>query len=361
MLFQIQPSGQVRKMQHSSFPQCALFEQQIIPSPPPDNNDPSKATLQIRYHPPPPADLNLTGGAPAEVVAAANASIDNDMLRIPLQPDVDGLERVDVSLHNSGAAAYRMGERCDKWFTERFGFPVMLVYLGDGRRKVLGTAILPAEFRSEAGGGEKVGEGGGGGWLLSLVGYVAPGVAQGGEEEKDKEKEKEKHWITFADVAPLLVTSESSLREVQTRLPAETPVGMYKFRPNIVVDGEGEEAWAEDFWGELTVTPRKFSGEEEEEEEGGKWRLLLTSNCARCTSLNVDYATGKQAAGELGTVLKKLMSDRRVDPGVKWSPVFGRYAFPGDIGDEAWVSVRVGDEVEVSNRIAERTVWDWPM
>ena len=44
-------------------------------------------------------------------------------------------------------------------------------------------------------------------------------------------------------------------------------------------------------------------------------RFALTNNCARCTSINVDFDTGVAAQGEKGTVLKKLMPDRRVDPG----------------------------------------------
>jgi len=49
-----------------------------------------------------------------------------------------------------------------------------------------------------------------------------------------------------------------------------------KFRPNMVVASEnGEEVaqWEEDFWGELLV--------------GHDKRIILTENCARCTSINV--------------------------------------------------------------------------
>ncbi|KAH7635516.1 hypothetical protein B0T09DRAFT_405546 [Sordaria sp. MPI-SDFR-AT-0083] len=116
--------------------------------------------------------------------------------------------------------------------------------------------------------------------------------------------------------------------------------------------------------------------------------VVQLSNCARCTSLNVDYDTGKPAKREMGSVLKKLMKDRRVDPGMKWSPVFGRYAFVGESvsvsvsegevwkqegeegqeGAEAWrrekeeqeMWISVGDEVQVTRRNEERTVMDWP-
>ncbi|KAK5275048.1 hypothetical protein LTR40_013745, partial [Exophiala xenobiotica] len=79
-------------------------------------------------------------------------------------------------------------------------------------------------------------------------------------------------------------------------------------------------------------------------------------NCARCNSLNVDYATGKVAEGESGKILKKLQSDRRVDLGAKWSPVFGRYGFLARVpeGKSAAV-IKVGDEVKILKRNRERT------
>jgi hypothetical protein len=47
-----------------------------------------------------------------------------------------------------------------------------------------------------------------------------------------------------------------------------------------------------------------------------------------------------------------MMRDRRVDVGNKWSPIFGRYGFPTQAGE-----VRVGDEVVISRRNWEHTVW----
>ena len=108
-----------------------------------------------------------------------------------------------------------------------------------------------------------------------------------------------------------------------------------KFRPNIVVDGEGP--WDEDFWAELSL-PR-FGG-----------KIVLTSNCARCTSINVDLETGRMGEGESGQLLKKLMKDRRIDPGNKWTPIFGRYGFPSKGGE-----IIVGDEVAVTKRNEKHT------
>jgi len=122
-----------------------------------------------------------------------------------------------------------------------------------------------------------------------------------------------------------------------------------KFRPNIVVSG-AETAFEEDFWGELTIG-----------EQGIK--MVLTSNCVRCRSLNIDYATGSYGTGESGKVLQKLMADRRVDKGAKYNPAFGRYGFLvcNRAEEKApTANIRIGDRVEVSKILSERSTFYWP-
>jgi len=75
-------------------------------------------------------------------------------------------------------------------------------------------------------------------------------------------------------------------------------------------------------------------------------------------SINIDYATGAPGSGELGSMLKKLNSNRRVDQGTKWSPVFGRYSFLAADSNGHYISV--GDDVTVSKRLEETTKFDWP-
>jgi uncharacterized protein YcbX len=145
------------------------------------------------------------------------------------------------------------------------------------------------------------------------------------------------------------------LATVSKRLPDREEADVTKFRPNIVVEYTEEEkaditgslAWDEDYWRELNVSAG-----------GGLVTLILTQNCARCVSLNIDYATGRPGTGESGSVLKKLMKDRRVDPATKYSPVFGRYGFVKEEGIGA--TLAVGDEVVISERNPERTVLEWP-
>ncbi|KXX82684.1 Molybdenum cofactor sulfurase [Madurella mycetomatis] len=316
MLYEVRPTGELKKMQLDSHPKCALFEQRIVPG-----SVEGQSMVVVRYH----GDM---AGIPDD---------SEEDLNVPLEPDVASLEKINVDLHGSPAAAYRMGESYDAWLSQRFGCSAMLVYIGDGKRAVLGKSLLPRNGLEEQ---QQTG------WMSSLSSYIA-----GPQQPPANDSAP---WLTFTDVAPLLVTSEPSLQDVCGRLPDSQPVGMYKFRPNIVVDGEGEAAWAEDFWAELSIHSNQDGTGNQ------KHTLLLTGNCVRCTSLNVDYQTGKPATGELGTVLKKLMKDRRVDQGMKWSPVFGRYAFPeGCHGGEGF-TLSVGDVVEVTRRNAERSVWDWP-
>ena len=185
--------------------------------------------------------------------------------------------------------------------------------------------------------------------------------------------------ITFADMAPYLVVTEESLHDVSARLGEGVEMDVTKFRPNIVLSGSGEP-WEEDFWGGLTIIAKDVNGEVSDDDADKNedvqcnhriMELVLTSNCARCRSINVDYETGKQGTGETGSVLRKLMGDRRVDKGMKYNPIFGRYAFLVPPPTSTWTTygqprleraarrrskISVGDEVFVSKRNESRTI-----
>jgi len=146
-----------------------------------------------------------------------------------------------------------------------------------------------------------------------------------------------------------LVVSTTSLDQVSSMLPEHQQMDITKFRPNIIVSGS-PTPYDEDFWGELSIgNPQLFP------EEKAAASILLTQNCARCQSINVNYETGKTGEDERGKVLKKLMKDRRVDSGTKYSPVFGRYGFasPESVGR----TVRIGDKVEIIKRNVQRTTF----
>jgi len=243
-----------------------------------------------------------------------------DTLEIPLEPEnLDKLQKVDVNMHFSPTQGFDMGEKYSKWFSERFGFKVILAYWGNNPRLVLGN--LPN--RPNQGPRPKN--------VITKVMASIPVIGPMLEEEDEV--------IAFNDCAPYLVATEPSLADVSKRLPEGVDADITKFRANILLK-TSDPAWAEDFWGELTFG-----------DEGAK--ILLTGNCGRCKSLNVDYNTGESGTGRDGEMLKLLQKDRRVDQGVKYSPIFGRYGFASK-GSEGMV-LRVGDEVRLSKKNEERT------
>ena len=256
------------------------------------------------------------------------------VLEVPLLPEWKALAMVDVSMHSSPTKGYDMGGAYNEWFSKCFGYGVVLAYIGGSRREILGN--MPPGAAAAAAAQQQNG-GGGGGWLGSMRAMVGLDDGVVGVEE----------GIAFSDCAPYLFVSEKSWMNADARLPEGETMDITKFRPNVVVSGDELEEFEEDYWAELAVGGG----------EGGV-RVVLTQNCARCNSLNVDYRTGKVGKGEAGSILRKLQSDRRVDLGAKYSPIFGRYGFLDKMPTGTKLSV--GDEVRVVRRNGERTRFVWP-
>lgn len=250
-------------------------------------------------------------------------------MEIDLEPEVAHLEEMDVRLHESPTKGYKMPETVNAWFSECLGYDVILVYLGPNHRPVLGNLSPSA---AQNGGAANTS------WLSTITGSVPSLISS---------KDSKEEGISFADVAAYLVVTEESLRDVDSRLQDGTKMDVTKFRPNIVLSGAGE-AYEEDYWGCITINPNSTKGNSNVTE------IVLTHNCGRCVSINVDYSTGKPGTGE-ANVLKKLMKDRRVDKGNKYSPIFGRYGFLK--GSAAGQVISVGDEVTVSKTNKERTTF----
>jgi uncharacterized protein YcbX len=327
--------GTLTKMQLAAYPQCSLFEQTFVSGSGGEASAEGAEFVRVRYV------------TPEEPLVEARPEHDQ-ALDVPLRLDPSTLERAELNLHQSMVRAYRVGPAYDAWFSACFGFPTTLLYIGDERRPVLGTfsarntRLAAQKSQSQA---QTTG------WLASLSSYMAGGNKDDGRGKENDQDEPD--WLTFSDVAPFLVATEASLRNVSQRLTDGKPMDMYKFRPNIVIDGD--EAWDEDYWGELALL-----GEHDGDAEPIPI-LSFSKMCIRCASLNVDYDTGRMGQGDRGAVLKKLMADRRVDEGFRWSPVFGHYAFLSDGLATAGVDLAVGDDVGITNRTAERPSFDWPI
>ena len=304
MLSKVLPEGSQpprRRMTVTNTPAVALYHQRIDF---PADGDGAKATLIVTYHP--------------------SDSAESREISMPLMPNVSGLEILDTALHASPAKAYNMGSQYNSWFSSCFGYEVVLAYLGPHRRPVRGNLSpgVADEQRSSKS------------WLSGLMGIVPALGTENTREEKG---------LTFADVAPYLVVTEESLKDVTARLSDGRKMDMRKFRPNIVVSG-ATAAYDEDYWGGLEIAKRDAQCESPAVE------LILTHNCTRCVSLNIDFSTGKAT----DNVLKKLMKDRRVDKVIKYSPVFGRYAFLKAEGLPG-CTIAVGDSVTICKRNKERT------
>ncbi len=129
------------------------------------------------------------------------------------------------------------------------------------------------------------------------------------------------HRFGFADSFPFLVTSLSSLDELNRQIQernAERPVVMKRFRPSIVVDGL--EAYDEDHLIGMRVGPLTFA---------------FTKACARCQIPNVDPETAV-----VGMEPTLTLARHRLFP---QGMLFGVYAV---MSGAARAQLRVGDVVE---------------
>ena len=135
----------------------------------------------------------------------------------------------------------------------------------------------------------------------------------------------------FADAAPVLVATTSSLAWLQER--ASDLFGMERFRPNLVV--ENDEPWVEDTWGEFRI---------------GQAALKLGAPWPRCAIPQIDQDTAGRHK-EPAKVLRKhrwCVSAPSVDEGLR-SLLEGNALFGigCSIGPEGSM-IEVGDQVEVT-------------
>ncbi|EPE34935.1 MOSC N-terminal [Glarea lozoyensis ATCC 20868] len=250
-----------------------------------------------------------------------------EVLELDLHPNTKGLETVDVNMHRSPTTGYNMGSKANEWFSSRFGFDVVLAFWGDNPRLALGNipgkpygySPKPKSSLSQA-----ISQ-------IPLVGSLMQ------DEENDK--------IAFNDCAPYLVINQSSVDEVSSRLSEDTSMDLTKFRSNIVLSSPSLREWEEDYWASIEFPTLDA-------------RIILTGNCGRCASLNVDYNMGQPGKGKEGEILKLMQKDRRVDEGMKYSPIFGRYGFVSK-GGEGKV-VKVGDVCRIGERNESGTTFYWP-
>lgn len=125
--------------------------------------------------------------------------------------------------------------------------------------------------------------------------------------------------VSFADGFPLLLISQASLDDLNSRLTH--PITMQHFRPNIVVSGC--EPFAEDGWQHIKIGGLNFS---------------VVKSCSRCVIPSINPLTAEKNS----EVLKVLASYRRRKEGGKTAIYFGQNMLSATAG-----MITLGDKVEL--------------
>ncbi|GAA2475451.1 MOSC domain-containing protein [Streptomyces longisporus] len=126
--------------------------------------------------------------------------------------------------------------------------------------------------------------------------------------------------VSFADGYPLLLTTVASLEALNSLIaqgarPAEGPLPMNRFRPNVVVAGTA--AWAEDDWSRIAI---------------GEVTFRVAKICGRCVVTTTDQNSAVRGKEPLAT----LGRHRRID---------GKLAFGQNLVPLSPGTIRVGDPV----------------
>lgn len=199
-----------------------------------------------------------------------------DPLRVPQSPDPDAPTKPVTVWKSEGLQAEDCGGEAAEWLSRALGTSCRLVRIG------------PAFHRP-----------------------VTKAAARAGE------------LVSFADAAPLLLTTTASLDDLNARLleSGAEPVPMNRFRPNLVVSGSA--AFEEDRWQHIRIGTVVF-------------RSL--GPCARCVVTATDQLTGERGIEPLAT-----LSSYRRDPREPTHVNFGQ-----NLVNETKAGVLcVGDPVEI--------------
>ncbi len=152
---------------------------------------------------------------------------------------------------------------------------------------------------------------------------------------------KDRYWkpgasnqVGFADGNALLLASEASLAQLNGELDEAVP--MNRFRPNIVVDGDGLMPYDEDYWTQVQV---------------GSLTAFVVKGCHRCSIPDTDQdtaAVGKAVRVALKT-RKGVNAHDGSNTGVFFAQNLNHVFAPG-------VVVELGDAVQVITRSQEPNV-----
>ena len=138
--------------------------------------------------------------------------------------------------------------------------------------------------------------------------------------------------VSLADEAPFLLTSRSSLADLNKRLGerGKQQVDMRRFRPNIVIDGL--QPWEEDSLKRIRIGPVEFH---------------VWQRCGRCTMTTID----RDSLERCGEPLSTLSTFRERENGQR---NFGMHLIPDKPWELTEERISVGDEVEILEYDEER-------
>lgn len=149
-----------------------------------------------------------------------------DILTIPTKPTYFTKE-IEVEVWDTASLAQVMAPPINQWFQNQLNLDCQLVYMPD-------TA----------------------------------------ERRMKKEYNTARDLFSFADGAPILITGQAGLADLNNRL--DNPVSMNRFRPNLVFSGG--TPFVEDEWKEVKIGLHFFK---------------ITHRCVRCNVLNINQETAE--------------------------------------------------------------------
>jgi uncharacterized protein YcbX len=197
-------------------------------------------------------------------------------LNIPFQPETFDL--LTVTVWDDEIEAVIVNELSNQWLSEALGFTARLVYLPDTSPRLADRDYAPLDVN-----------------------------------------------VSFADGFPFLLIGQSSLDDLNTRLPES--VSMLRFRPNLVF--EGGSPYDEDQWYEFTIGDVTFFG---------------VKPCARCVLTTIDPEKGEVTGKE---PLRTLSTYRKRNNKI----FFGQNVLTNQTG-----IIKVGDEMSIKSRKLRQTM-----
>jgi uncharacterized protein YcbX len=213
---------------------------------------------------------------------------------VPLQLERDDDRLVTATVHDKPIVGQIVGEDLNEWFTD-----FLPRYKQNRRFRLLHVRNdLPRYIKER---------------------YRRPGAS---------------NQVGFADGSSMLLATEPSLAQLNTQMDA--PVPMNRFRPNIVVDGEGLAAYDEDRWTQVRI---------------GALMAFVVKASDRCVTTDVDQQTavaGKAVRRAL-RARKGVNAYDETNTGVFFAQNLNHVYTPG-------VTIGVGDSLEVLERGAEANV-----